>query len=875
MTKLSLQQMSNSPIYSLKEIAFWAETNQVSLPTVQRGFVWRPNQIENLWDSLLRGYPVGAFVLAKNGELGYEILDGQQRATAICLGFSRDTFRDSQDHIQVFIDLEKPDREDNRKFLFRVITRSHPWGYRKSENNKTLTSDNIRKAMDLYDTTDPLITDLSHFFPFDADFPLPFHFFINKVLNHGDLDQLYTKLNTWEHWNKILSNWKSKTANADIKEEDIEAVIKQKIEVIFKAVFEMLDDETGQKIPALYMDLNKFNKDEENQKEETADEIENLFVRLNSGGTQLSGEELNYSILKAHLSRETQETIENACKVLFRPSRFITVAYRLYQQTPQNDQQSDALSMRIKPKQFQRSIAKQVELFEKFLIEITTDKLYNKKTLLEYTKEVLAYDNKNNSFGLPFVIYSKIADGAPEVMFLLMYRILIKKDTFSNNTVPEIELHKKVLGIITLFYWFGRGENYKDHSKLLNNIWIAASTLNAQRFWSSETAERAHINKALLLFPLYNSNSNSFGIDTIVKFKIKETINIIDKFSSEVGQEYRPFLQKIIYNRDLILYAQRNFLENYFNQAQYRLEDTSVPFDWDHISPYNLIRKKQNIPDILKQWYQSNGNFRAWPYALNRMDSDNSPSHKLKPLIDKNYHNIEQYNTKKDKWKKFIDSNGHLITNTDEVNTKLIEWSFCDPKWGNCHIGNIKIEWKPITELIIKRNCSIIEEWYKELLIENLKGQSQFTFKDILLKNKWKQTPIDDSVIDDLFNPDFLVTWIGNSFQIGNSKIRYYFYYNRNDFAYFQEGGLYFGIYEKLNGDFISRMKDSKTEYMDTANFTWIQKAFTLISRNQEAISTLINEVLSWLNQLDYTILEKEQLSNNLNEMIQKKYKIS
>jgi hypothetical protein len=863
--------MLNKPIYTLQEVADWAETNQVSLPTVQRGFVWRPNQIENLWDSLLRGYPVGAFVLANNGALGCEILDGQQRATAICLGFSKDTFRDSQDHIKVFIDLEKPGAEDNRKFIFRVITRSHPWGYRRSENNKTLTSDNIRKAMDLYDTTDPLITDLSHFFPFDSDFPLPFHFFINEVLNYGDLDQLYTKLNTWEHWNKILNNWKSKAANAGINEEDIETVLKQKIEVIFKAVFEMLDDETGQKIPALYMDLNKFNKDEEKQKEETADEIENLFVRLNSGGTQLSGEELNYSILKAHLSRETQETIENACKVLFRPSRFITVAYRLFQQTPQNEQQSDALSMRIKPKQFQRSIAKQVELFEKFLIEITTNKLYNNKTLLEYTKEVLAYDNKNKSFGLPFVIYSKIADGAPEVMFLLMYRILIKKDTFSNNTVPEIELYKKVLGIITLFYWFGRGENYKDHSKLLNNIWVAASTLNTQRFWSSETVERAHINKALLPFPVYTSNDNTLGIDTIVKYKLTDKTKIIEKFESEVGQEYRTFFQNIINKSDLILYAQRNFLENYFKQMQYRMEDTSVPFDWDHISPHNWIKKRPYIPQILKDWYQTNGNFRAWPYALNRMDSDSSPSHKLKPLIAKKYNNPAHYNAKKDKWETFINSNKHLISNTDEVNTKLIEWSFCEPKWGNCNITDIRREWKPVTELIIRRNCSIIEEWYKELLIENLKEQTQFSFKDILLKNKWNLIPINNETIDEAFDSDS-VTWISNPFQIGNAKLRFYFYYYNLDFAYFQENGLRFGIYEKQGDDFIIRMKDSKTDYMDAVNFTWIEKVFTLISSNKEAINSLINEVLLWLNQLNYSDIEKEQLCKNLNQMIQKKY---
>ena len=118
------------PTYTLEEIASWHESNTVSLPTVQRGFVWRPFQIENLWDSILRGYPLGAFVLyCDNNNL--QLLDGQQRATAISLGFANETFKESLKFYSVFIDLESPSDEDSRKFIFRVITRSHPWGYNK------------------------------------------------------------------------------------------------------------------------------------------------------------------------------------------------------------------------------------------------------------------------------------------------------------------------------------------------------------------------------------------------------------------------------------------------------------------------------------------------------------------------------------------------------------------------------------------------------------------------------------------------------------------------------------------------------------------------------------------------------------------------
>ena len=39
--------MEDKIAFSLKEIAEWDEKKKVSLPTVQRGFVWKANQIEN------------------------------------------------------------------------------------------------------------------------------------------------------------------------------------------------------------------------------------------------------------------------------------------------------------------------------------------------------------------------------------------------------------------------------------------------------------------------------------------------------------------------------------------------------------------------------------------------------------------------------------------------------------------------------------------------------------------------------------------------------------------------------------------------------------------------------------------------------------
>ena len=95
-------------------------TNEYVLPAIQREFVWKPEQIERLFDSLMQGYPFGTFLLWEvqsdnaNSFVFYDfmrdyherdnphctklpvihnrqliaVLDGQQRLTALNIGLS-------------------------------------------------------------------------------------------------------------------------------------------------------------------------------------------------------------------------------------------------------------------------------------------------------------------------------------------------------------------------------------------------------------------------------------------------------------------------------------------------------------------------------------------------------------------------------------------------------------------------------------------------------------------------------------------------------------------------------------------------------------------------------------------------------------------
>ena len=78
--------------YSLNEIASWVEDNSdVEIPALQRGLVWKPNQVELLWDSILRGFPIGSFMLSETDKQqnSYYLMDGQQRFNAIAIGYNR------------------------------------------------------------------------------------------------------------------------------------------------------------------------------------------------------------------------------------------------------------------------------------------------------------------------------------------------------------------------------------------------------------------------------------------------------------------------------------------------------------------------------------------------------------------------------------------------------------------------------------------------------------------------------------------------------------------------------------------------------------------------------------------------------------------
>jgi len=283
--------------FTLREIADWqlnSEKSVVELPSIQRGFVWKPKQVEDLWDSLLRGYPIGSFLFSRTGEKLY-LMDGQQRATSIFLGHFNPFNQCNETKAWtikgelpvVWIDIKPENKPYSSKYLFRLTTRSHPWGYQASNNDIKLSVPDRRKALEYFRKHSENMGGYTSFknstvFPFDASYPLPLCFFIeskniDEVIEKAEIylpDYFSTKKGGFENKNDFLNLLK-----IDLSKDLAEILVAIKKIDELKIKSNIIEDRV------LY---------EENESENPT-----LFVRINSAGTTLTGDDLIYSIYKA------------------------------------------------------------------------------------------------------------------------------------------------------------------------------------------------------------------------------------------------------------------------------------------------------------------------------------------------------------------------------------------------------------------------------------------------------------------------------------------------------------------------------------------------------------------------------------------------
>lgn len=826
------------------------------IPTIQRGFVWKPHQIEDLWDSLARNFPIGTFIIDDTTN-NKQILDGQQRASAIAIGYNINSFNLNNDFRRLFVDIAKPNPETDKKFIFKLITRSHPWGYQLKDNEKILTVADRRNALEVFeeiikDEKYYNVENKENFFPYDCCLPVPVELFLQQNLdsvkewlikNFGNYiiienntikirPIVFSDFYKFDDDNKFVRQLKVPTKGLleiyenifkqyknEFKKKNPKQALNQEIEKKFDNdfCFYPLDylHEKIQNIKSYQLVFSNLTNSElkfadniiENDKKriinegEKTEDIEIIFQRLNRGGTPISEDDLTYSLFKSSFGesdekRKILNSFNDNCKGLINPSRLFRLAYLLWEQKERYEdvtnksKKYELVNQRIDYKLAKNNFNK--DEFKNFL------KTFQDNYFKNFT-EIFLYDSNTNKIGLPYPLFIQICKSAPELVFLMMYRLNIMKDYEQAKNLKKRNL---MIGFLLGLYWFFKGENERSYRPLLRTIWSLVSFATFEACWSTELLQRCN-----LMYDNYNV------IDNYIFNKLNKDNRLYEEKKGEKRGEYKEeekylntFRDQILYNNDLVLYAQRNYLNRMFKDNDiFSLEDNSVPYDFDHICPSSYRRKK--IHKEIKELLDQIGNFRAWPYELNRSDQDNSIPQKFKFTSNKNLFNKYHINNE-EKLKNFSMIEWKNITDYEEEELK----------------GNKNNTIRSLCGDIKERGYLIYKTWYN--LIMSIYDDID---KGLFYYNKYEQKNRNENIVKSI-----------------NKEIKKF---NKNSYVSYDEE------YEDLiaNDCIILYLSDNEITTEKDLEDASIDKEFkfTLPSYSKDSFKHLYNEIIQTITDYE------------------------
>lgn len=752
------------PVLFLRSIASWQLPELVSdqsispilaaLPSLQRGAVWKPNQIELLWDSILRGFPIGALVLCRilesqhtrrgiharyststkfasnnapqqwNGETPFthHILDGQQRANAIALGYL-DPYRvdcekggNTDFETLLWLDLApgagRLPKSSTRAHLLRVTTVAHPWGFRIGEDKEPqrLEASAARNAIQSFaswwGTSQVERPRPIHGCPWDADVPIPLAWALESVyrLQIGDNKKSIESREIWQalrsrceefiknnqirtdsvnlvdprqlHWairaEKCLNSWLN-SSNGDIDPDGGLALALMRAQNTRVAILPVPTEVLTQ--PS----RNELTDDIPKESVELIANVEHLFQRLNSSGTELRGDDLAYSMIKAYWPG-IEGTINNIKK---RPTetQVALLGARLALDKKTDDKMPGSLSVdrlrAIASSSKRKDTSTEVGEIRTVvpetgrLAERLTDKLciesmfgiHDKSkdppiaTALSTLDRWFLYHEEECPWGLPQVLRSRMADQAPE-MFLFLLR-LTHHVTSNGLSMPDEKVRKKLLGLATAVHWFGL-----DRADAVQSLWARArpdkwldgsvfdeiKLLTALRRLkkSNNSPEQAAIANILTPEELGDYiDLESIQLESIEDWRWWESL-VVEKTKPNPPQErWKTFgdfigiLGSKNYNGAnglLLMYAQRKTME-LFGYDPSRVgywESHNVPWDFDHILPQSTfydVRSERKYAAVCKEWGLTIGNLHLWPFEKNRSRQDQDASGAL-PIVE-------------------------------------------------------------------------------------------------------------------------------------------------------------------------------------------------------------------------------------------------
>lgn len=683
-------------VLSLRDIAAWQFPSLAlgmqndrppivaAIPSLQRGAVWKPQQVELLWDSILRGFPIGALVISpvlkgqetRPGKYGsgwaeaainHHLLDGQQRCNAIALGF-QDPFEtaDSDPHTTLWLDMQPAGQfaaNSSRAYLLRLCTTAHPWGYGTQDELEKLSAHQVREALrddygwehkpqdDDYQRPRP-----RHTWPYKANVPIPLAWLL-KCSADTEVEQLraFLRLRLSErykleslhkrHWARKAWDYLNQVDNTELQDLARALHTAHRMRLVALTVApKALSRPTRQEAEHA----------KNAQGEQRIANVEHLFQRLNSGGTELRGDELLYSMIKAYwpgieatidcMPRRppaTQVALLGTRVALSdeeqgRPRGPLSVSQLRAIAHPLSDDaahmQTAAQHEKTQQHEREQKLIKQVFA----LHEPSHAKHADIVRILDIVDGWLLYDPKTNPWGMPPVLRSRMAEKCPEMLFFLMLvaRASIKQPIAAKH---EASVRRRLLGLATAVHWFGI-----DTAGAVRKLWDMQPSATA---WLTPSAFDGVLK---LIKDLGNDKSgivnlrSPMGLAKIIEVPQRSTLHDWDWWNTLIvapanGNDdvqdkrrirYWPLLEKLRDCEPLLVYCQRAWMARRFPDYDRYLGDYwdehNRPWDFDHILPQKTFTDVRNARflRVCQQWGYTIGNLHILRFEENRSRQD-------------------------------------------------------------------------------------------------------------------------------------------------------------------------------------------------------------------------------------------------------------
>ena len=503
------------------------------------------------------------------------------------IGFDNDPFasqRGSEKNKSLlWLDLS-PDENSlfktTRKFLFRITTSAHPWGYRITDDtgrSACLDTKTIRDAV-CRTTVKGRRPYTSETYPYYANIPMPMGWVIDAFKKSDSVSGFVDGLSKWAE--KLpFEDLKVRVTNFCKNNERVVCGIYDGLRRVFNSMVIAMNS------PKEIV--------EESPRSDGQSTIEHLFTRINRQGTRLDGEELVYSTIKSYWP-EIEGVVNKCAKGRMVCSRMLSLALRLYFTDNSEEHWSGGIGInRIK------NISETERTKVKCFLEKDMEKL------LGIVDEWIVYKDGK---GLPKVLKTALAQKTPELYLLLL--------TLAKNNVDIKRPSIIALTLLLYFYDFRIRKSRRDM---------------ACKYIIKELYANGFTEKVLQKAVAYSMSGEGnerwlIGVQDLrnVSDALRNSEYKLSAFPVETP--WLETLNRFKNNKEFLLFVQAGFLEETVKDYDPARKDLwaeyNRPWDYDHILPQSVVNRWEHDTVDNQTWLWCIGNFAAIPLEENRSKND-------------------------------------------------------------------------------------------------------------------------------------------------------------------------------------------------------------------------------------------------------------